>query len=221
MRLARLISEACSPRRTRLGVASGTAALVRVELSKDIAGIDADEEFTQGNPHFWLNPEYVTTYTTIIRDTLSQLDPAGAAVYQANATRYGATLTALDTELQTQAATIPEADRKMVTNHDAFPYFAQRYGFTIVGNILNSDEAELSAGDLAALVEKLRSAQVKAIFAESQFNQNVSQTLARETGINVIATLYTDSLGTSEAATYVDMMRYNMRTIVHALTGTR
>jgi ABC-type Zn uptake system ZnuABC Zn-binding protein ZnuA len=193
----------------------------KVELSKDLPAVDVgSQDFKLGNPHFWLNPQYAVKYVEVIRDTFAQLDTANASTYRANAAAYIAKLNALDKDLEAQAAQLPVAERKMVTNHDAFPYFAKRYGFTIVGNILGNPEAALSAGDLAQLTRKVKSEHVKAIFSESQFNPKVSETLAKDAGVAIVANLYTDSLGSgSEAATYLDMMRYDMRTIVQALSG--
>ncbi len=200
---------------------AGKPGLRRVELSAGLPALDVDgAAFQGGNPHFWLNPQHVISYVAVIRDTLGALDPAGTADYTARAARYTAELQALDSEIAAQIATIPAADRKMVTNHDAFPYFAQRYGLTVIGNILGNPEAEPAAGDLAALVQRLRAAQVKAVFTESQYSPKLVQTIAAETGISVVANLYTNSLG-SDAATgsYVAMMRYDVATIVSALRG--
>lgn len=205
----------------RLFASAGSQQVLRVELSHDIAAINSgDGDFKQGNPHFWLNPQYAATYVAVIRDTLTNIDPAGSSTYAANAARYTEQLNTLDRELMAQAATVPVAQRKMVTNHDAFPYFAQHYGFTIVGNILGNPEGELAAGDLANLVQAVRQQQVKAVFAESQFSPRVSQTLAKDADVKVVATLYTDSLSKeSAAASYIAMMRYDMQTIVAALTS--
>ena len=203
-----------------LFTSAGKPGLKTVELSKNLQAVDVgSEDFKLGNPHFWMDPDYAITYVEIIRDTLTQTDPAGATAYAANAQAYITQLRALDHELKGLVADVPQDERKLVTNHDAFPYFAQHYGFTIVGNILGNPEAELSAGDLADLVRKIQAEQVKAVFSESQFNPKVSATLAREANINVVANLYTDSLGNGEAGTYLEMMRYDMRTIVAALTG--
>ena len=193
----------------------------QVELSKDLPALDVgDDDFKQGNPHFWLNPHYAMHYVEVIRDTLVNVDPEGSPAYHANAASYLERLVALDRELEALASQIPAADRKMVTDHDAFPYFAERYGFMIVGSILGNADAELSAGELAELTRKIEEQQVKAIFTESQFSPKVAEAFAQDVGVRVVATLYTDSLSDGdEAATYIDMMRYNMRTIVQALTG--
>jgi ABC-type Zn uptake system ZnuABC Zn-binding protein ZnuA len=188
----------------------------RIELSAGMAAID-DAESSAGNPHFWLDPTYVMTYTLSIRDELTKIDPAGAVSYAANAERYLGQLKQLDTDLAARAASLDPARRKLVTNHDAFPYFARRYGFTVVGVLLENPEAELSAGELSNLIAAVKAEQVKAIFAESQFNQKTAQLLADEAGLKQVVSLYTDSLGQGEAGSYVGMMRYNMDAIVTAL----
>jgi ABC-type Zn uptake system ZnuABC Zn-binding protein ZnuA len=188
----------------------------RIELSAGLTAIDEPGR-SGGNPHFWLDPTYVIAYTGTIRDELSNIDPAGAAIYRANAEAYIKQLEQLDSDLQAQASQIPAARRQMITNHDAFPYFARRYGFTLIGVILEIPEAELAAGELSALVEAVKASGVPAIFSESQFNQKTAQLLADEAGITTIAVLYTDTLGSGEAGTYLEMMRYNMATIVKAL----
>jgi len=172
------------------------------------------------NPHFWLDPSLVKTYyLPAIVAKLSAIDPGGAATYQANATAYGAQLDALDTELKARIATIPVANRKLVTFHDAFPYFARHYGFELVGVILDNVGQEPSAAELAALVDTVKAAHVKAVFSEAQFNPKLSQTLAQEAGITqVVTTLYNDALGPAPADTYLGLMRWNVDEIVKALS---
>lgn len=191
----------------------------QISVSDGLNGINPDDEFRQGNPHFWLSAANGIHYVERIRDGLSQVDPAGAATYAANAAAYSQQLRELNEELKQQAQTLPEDARKLVTNHDAFPYFAQEYGFTIVGNILGNPEAEASAGELARLVRNIQAEHVRAIFSENQFSARLSQTLASEAGVAVVADLYTDSLGQpgSDVNSYIDLLRYDMQTIVTAL----
>jgi ABC-type Zn uptake system ZnuABC Zn-binding protein ZnuA len=166
-----------------------------------------------------MSAAYGAQYVEQIRDGLIQVDPGGKDIYTSNADAYVKQLLALNDELKQQAQTIPENQRKLVTNHDAFPYFADEYGFTIVGSILGNPESELSAGDLAQLVQKIKAQQVKAVFSESQFNPKVTKTLADEAGVQVVADLYTDTLGDSSSGvtSYIEMLRFDMRTIVDAL----
>jgi ABC-type Zn uptake system ZnuABC Zn-binding protein ZnuA len=171
------------------------------------------------NPHFWLDPTLVKQYyLPAIATKLTELDPDGKATFDANVASYGAKLDALDTELKAKIDTIPAANRKLVTFHDAFPYFARHYGFELVGVILANVGQEPSAADLAALVEKVKAAGVKAVFSEAQFNPKLTETLAQEAGITtVVTTLYNDALGPAPADTYLGMMRWNVDQIVAAL----
>jgi ABC-type Zn uptake system ZnuABC Zn-binding protein ZnuA len=206
--LGDLFKSAAKPGQPQIAVSEGLPAL-------DIG----DAGFKEGNPHFWLSAAFGAKYVEKIRDGLIQVDPAGKDSYALKAESYVKQLLDLDAELKKQAETLPAAARKLVTNHDAFPYFAQAYGFTIVGNILGNPESELSAGDLAALVQAIKQEHVKAVFSESQFNPKMSQTLADEAGVQVVADLYTDTLGDSGSGvtSYVEMLRYDMKTIVDAL----
>lgn len=192
----------------------------QIAVSEGLEAVDVGiDDFKQGNPHFWMSAADGARYVEKIRDGLIQIDAAGKDTYTKNAAAYTKQLLDLNAELKQQAAAIPEANRKMVTNHDAFPYFAKEYGFMIVGNILGSPEAELSAGDLATLAIAIKEQKVKAIFSESQFNPKIAKTLADEAGVQIIADLYTDTLGdaSSGVTTYIDMLRYDMQTIVDSL----
>jgi len=173
----------------------------------------------QDNPHFWLDPTLVKQYyLPAIAAALTKVDPAGKATYDANSASYGAQLDTLDAELKAQVDTIPEADRKLVTFHDAFPYFARHYGLELIGVILRNPGQEPSAADLAALVDTVRATGVKAVFSEAQFNPKLAETLAQEAGItNVVTSLYTDALGPAPADTYLGLMRWNVGQIVPAL----
>jgi ABC-type Zn uptake system ZnuABC Zn-binding protein ZnuA len=199
---------------------AGRASQLQLAVSEGLQALDVGgADFKQGNPHFWMSAALGARYVEKIRDGLIQVDPAGKAAYAANANTYTRQLLALNEELKEQAATIPAAQRTMVTNHDAFPYFAQEYGFTIVGNILSNPESEPSAGELATLVQAIKAQHVKAIFSESQFSPKLTSTIADEAGVTVVSTLYTDTLGDagSGVTTYVDMLRYNMQEVVEAL----
>jgi zinc/manganese transport system substrate-binding protein/manganese/iron transport system substrate-binding protein len=194
----------------------------QIAVSDGLQALDAGSaDFGRGNPHFWMSAALGARYVERIRDGLAQVDPAGQAAYAANAAAYSRQLLDLNEELKRQAARIPAADRKIVTNHDAFPYFAQEYGFTIVGNILGNAESEPSAGELAVLVQAIRAQNVKAIFSESQFSPKLTRTIADEAGVTIVSSLYTDTLGDtgSGVSTYVDLLRYDMQEVVEALAG--
>jgi zinc/manganese transport system substrate-binding protein/manganese/iron transport system substrate-binding protein len=173
----------------------------------------------EANPHFWLDPTLVKQdYLPAIAAKLSELDPAGKATFDANVQTYGAQLDALDVALKAEIGTIPAANRKLVTFHDAFPYFAKHYGFELIGVILQNVGQDPSAADLAALVQKVKAAGVRAVFSEAQFSPKLTETLAQEAGItSVVTTLYNDALGPAPADTYLGLMRWNVDQIVPAL----
>jgi ABC-type Zn uptake system ZnuABC Zn-binding protein ZnuA len=195
------------------GSAEGTPRLV---LGEGIPTLTVDGET---NPHFWLDPTIVKAfYVPAIADHLSAIDSAGKATYAANAAAYGAQLDALDADLKAKVDEIPPANRKLVTFHDAFQYFARHFGFELVGVLLRNPGQEPTAADLAALVAKIKAAGVKAVFSEAQFNPRLSETLAQEAGVEtVVTTLYNDALGPAPADTYLGLMRWNVDQIVAAL----
>jgi zinc/manganese transport system substrate-binding protein/manganese/iron transport system substrate-binding protein len=188
----------------------------RLILGDGIPPLTVDGE---ANPHFWLDPMLVKQYyLPAIAGKLSELDPAGQATYDANVTAYGQQLDALDAELKASIEQIPPENRKLVTFHDAFPYFARHFGFELVGVVLENVGQEPSAAELAALVDKVKAAHVTAVFSEAQFSPRLSQTLADEAGISrVVTTLYNDALGPAPADTYLGLMRWNVDQIVTAL----
>jgi ABC-type Zn uptake system ZnuABC Zn-binding protein ZnuA len=196
---------------------SGTGGQTpQVVLGEGIPVLTVDGE---QNPHFWLDPTLVKQYyVPKIAAKLAEIDPAGKATYDANAAAYAAQLDALDADLKARVETIPQANRKLVTFHDAFPYFARHYGFELIGVILENVGQEPTAAELAALVDEVKAAHVKAVFSEAQFSPKLAQTLAQEAGITqVVTTLYNDALGPAPADTYLGMMRWNMDEIVKAL----
>ena len=182
-------------------------------------GIDPILVDAEPNPHFWLDPTLVKTgYLPKIVTALSALAPADATTFQANAAAYGTQLDALDAELKAKVETIPVANRRLVTFHDAFPYFARHFGFELIGVVVANVGQEPNAAELAALVQKVRAGGVKAVFSEAQFNPKLAQTLADEAGIKtVVTTLYNDALGPAPADSYPGMMRWNVDKIVEAL----
>jgi ABC-type Zn uptake system ZnuABC Zn-binding protein ZnuA len=196
---------------------SGTAGRTpRLVLGEGIPTLTEDG---QENPHFWLDPSLVKQYyVPKITAKLTELDPQGKATFEVNAATYGAQLDALDTELKAEVAEIPAANRTLVTFHDAFPYFARHYGFELVGVVLENVGQEPTAAELAALVDKVKAANVKAVFSESQFSPKLTETLASEAGISsVVTTLYNDALGPAPADTYSGLMRWDVDQIVKAV----
>jgi ABC-type Zn uptake system ZnuABC Zn-binding protein ZnuA len=176
----------------------------------------------QGDPHTWLDPINVVRYAENIRDELSRLDPAHAPQYAANAEAYRLDLVTLDAWIRSQVEALPPERRLLVTNHESLGYFAARYGFTVVGTLLPglSSSTSPSARGLAQLVQAIRAAHVPAVFLETGSDTRLAEQVAQESGVRVVTMLFTESLSPLDgpAATYLDMMRYDTRTIVTALT---
>lgn len=196
--------------------AAGEGAAPRLVLGEGIPTITVDGE---PNPHFWLDPNLVAThYVPAISAALAKADPAGAGTFASNATTYVAMVEAMDAANKAKIETIPVENRKLVTFHDAFPYFAAHYGFEVIGVILANVGQEPTASELAALVEKVRAAHVRAVFSEAQFSPELAKTLAEEAGITtVVTTLYNDTVGPPPTDTYLKMMEWNVNEIVQAL----
>jgi ABC-type Zn uptake system ZnuABC Zn-binding protein ZnuA len=190
-----------------------------VKLAVDLPGVDlltGEEPGTQ-NPHLWMNVKYAELYVDRIAAALKAADAGNAARYETRAAAYKARLETLDASVRAQIATIPEANRKLVMFHDAFPYFARAYGITIVGVAVEAPGQDPSAGETAALIEAIRAAGVKAIFSESQFPTKLVDQLARETGATVVANLYDDALGDPPVTSYEAMVTWDADQLVAAL----
>ena len=183
---------------------------------------DEEHEHEEGScdPHVWMNPENVVLWTLTIRDTLSELDPANAQVYVQNAATYITQLIDLQTDLETLVQSVPQENRVLVTSHDSLGYFAARYSFEVVGVVIpgGSTVAEPSAQDIVSLIDEIEEHGVPAIFAETTIAPGLVEQVAGESGASVL-TLYSGSLSDANgpASTYLDYMRYNVRTIVDGL----
>jgi ABC-type Zn uptake system ZnuABC Zn-binding protein ZnuA len=177
------------------------------------------------DPHIWQDPRNAMVMAANIERGLARVDPSSAGVYQANLAAYLKDLKALDAEVARQTASL--ANRKVVTNHDAFGYYLDRYHLQLVGSVIPSfdSSAELSGRDIRDLVAKIRATGVKAIFSETSLPPRAAETIGREAGVKVVTgddALYGDSLGPpgSDGASYDMMIRHNTRTIVSNLSGT-
>lgn len=201
----------------RLINAAGEGSKPRLVLGDGIPTISVNGE---ANPHFWLDPSLVADhYVPAITAALTRLDPNGTAAYAANSAAYTTQVRDLDAANKARVETIPPANRKLVTFHDAFPYFAAHYGFELIGVIVANVGQEPTASQLASLVETVKAARVNAVFSESQFNPELARTLAQEAGVTrVVTTLYNDTLGPPPEDTYLTMMKWNVDEIVKALS---
>jgi ABC-type Zn uptake system ZnuABC Zn-binding protein ZnuA len=171
-----------------------------------------------------MNPQNVMGWVNNIVDAFSEADPANAEAYRANGDAYIAQLEALDAEIDQTIATVPEDRRILVTNHEFMGYFADRYGFEVVATVLPgiNTGGELDPQSLADLIVLVQQEQVPVIFAEVSANPQIAEVIAQESGVAVVTSLYSESLGgaDSPASTYLDFMRYNAQTIVDALSAT-
>jgi ABC-type Zn uptake system ZnuABC Zn-binding protein ZnuA len=203
------------------GLASRTAREGEVTEGGAPAAPGASPAGTSPDPHYWLDPTRVIGYVENIRDGLGQVDPDGRDIYAKNAAAYIAKLKDLDAWIMAQVKQIPPAQRLLVTNHESFGYYADRYGFTIVGTILPgvSTDSSPSAQQMARLADKIKSTGVKAIFLETGNNPQLADQIAHDTGVKVGDELLSHSITPpgGKAPTYIDMMKYNTRTIVDAL----
>jgi zinc/manganese transport system substrate-binding protein len=158
-------------------------------------------------------------YVANIRDALVAADPADADVFRQNANNYLAKLASLDAEVRQTVSEIPESRRKMISTHDAFGYFAARYGIEFIAPIGVSTEAEPSARDIAKIIAQVKKAHIPAVFLERIGDPRLMRRISEETGAKVGGTLYSDSLTDEkgDAPTYIDMVRHNIRTLTSAL----
>ncbi|MCB9101631.1 MAG: zinc ABC transporter substrate-binding protein [Anaerolineales bacterium] len=172
------------------------------------------------DPHAWMTPHNALVYVHNIEAALSALDPAQAETYQAQAEAYEAQLEALDQWVFEQIETIPPENRELVTDHEGFGYYADRYGLNIVGAVIPSysTAAEPSAQEMADLEKAISVFNAPAIFVNSTVNLDLAERVAGDTGTKLVP-LYTESLGpaSSGAETYLDSIRYNTTAIVDAL----
>jgi ABC-type Zn uptake system ZnuABC Zn-binding protein ZnuA len=196
--------------------AQGTPLL---QLGVDLPGITLlpGEEAGTENPHLWMDVKYAELYVDRIATALESVDPAHAAAYETQAAGYKQKLETLDAWVRAQIATIPEANRKLVTFHDAFPYYAREYGITIVGVAVESPGQDPSAGYTAQLISAIKSAGVKAIFSEAQFPTKLIDELASEANCKVVANLYDDALGDPPVTSYEEVIRWDTTQLVDAL----
>ena len=201
----------------RLLQAAGGKALI-VTVTSGIAplrlGSDAD-------PHAWQSVANAEKYVANIRDALIAADPPDAQVFRQNAQIYLAKLAALDGEVRQAVDQIPQGRRKVISTHDAFGYFAARYGIEFIAPIGVSTEAEPSARDVARIVAQVKAEHIPAVFLERIGDPRLMRRISAETGARVGGTLYSDSLSDEkgDSPTYIDMVRHNIRTLTSALAN--
>jgi zinc/manganese transport system substrate-binding protein len=208
----------------RLVSASGSKAPV-VTVTTGVPPRRMPDEHHPGkttiDPHAWQSIADAKIYVANIRDALAAVDPAGKGTYDANAQAYLAKLDDVEKEVRTAIASIPADRRKIITTHDAFGYFGAAYGMSFIAPEGVSTESEPSAKDVARIIRQIKMQKIPAVFLENVSDPRLIAQIARETGAAVGGKLYSDALSEASgpAATYLDMMRHNVRELAKALGG--
>lgn len=175
------------------------------------------------NPHLWLNPQHAMRYTALIRDELVRFDPTNKSIYEANADAFLKKLEMLDRAIEEAVKTIPERNRRLLTYHDSWPYFARRYGFQIIGAVQPSDFSDPSPREVKRLIDQIRQEKVPAVFGSEVFPSPVLEQIARESKTSYIDKLRDDELpgrpGDPQHS-YIGMMIENLTVMFEALGGS-
>ena len=213
-------------------VAKGSDSIVALDQYVDL--LEYEEDQAQGHdhqhghdhghgpldPHFWFDPLRVKDAVHGIAESLASADPAGRSQYEVNSAAYVVELDSLHSWIEEQVEALPAERRLLVSSHDSLRYFAKRYGFKVVGAVKPpSGQEEPSAQELTELADQIKAEGVPAIFSEDAFSPRLSQRIAEETGVQMVSTLRTSSLGEpgSAAGTYLGFMRHNVSVMMEAL----
>ena len=197
----------------------GTETLPESEYIYDFS---FPKEGGKPNPHLWTNPPMAKQYAQVARDLLVRRDPVNAAIYEKNFVAFAVKIDALDQAIEIATATIPADQRKLLTYHDAYAYFAKNYGYTVVGAIQPSSFDEPTPKEIAALISQVKELGVKAIFGSEVFPSPVLEQIGLESDVRYVDVLRDDDLigkpGDKEHS-WLGLMRFNFVTIVEALGG--
>jgi zinc/manganese transport system substrate-binding protein len=205
----------------RLIKASGSKAPV-VVATNGIKPLQMVEEGRRTlDPHAWQSVANAKIYVANVEAGLAAADPNGAAAYAANAKVYQGKLDALDDDVKKAIATIPKERRRIITTHDAFAYFGAAYDFQFIAPQGVSTEAEPSARDVAKIIRQIRAEKIPAVFLENVTDARMMERIAHESGAVVGGTLFSDALSppNGPAATYIDMVRHNVKQLTAALAS--
>ena len=190
-----------------------------IEGDDDHSLEDSMEAVIGQDPHVWFDPNNVLIWAENITNTLAEEDPENRVFYQDNFETYQGQLLELDVWIREQIEKIPENQRELVTDHSTLGYFAQEYGLVQIGAVIPAltTEVETSGMEMAELIDAIREHQTKAIFVGVDFDPNLAQRVADDTGVELVP-LYFGSLSDGEpAGNYLSFMRYNVSAIVEAL----
>jgi len=191
-------------------------------VSEYIYDFSFPKEGGKPNPHLWTNPPMAKQYAQVVRDVLVRRDPSNAVIYERNFSAFAAKIDALDDAIKISTASIPEDQRKLLTYHDAYAYFAKNYGYTVIGAIQPSSFDEPTPKEIGGLIQQVKSQKVKAIFGSEVFPSTVLEQIGAETGVRYVDVLRDDDLigkpGDPEHS-WLGLMRFDFVTIVEALGG--
>ncbi len=184
-------------------------------------GADHGHHHDENDPHAWQNVANAKVYITNIRDGLIAVDPAGKEAYSANAAAYLGKLDALEKDVRDAIAKIPQANRKVITNHEAFAYMGAAYGLRFIAPQGISTDAAPSAQSVARIIRQIRQEKIPAVFVENVADTRLAERIAKESGAKLGGTLFSDQLSPAggPAGTYIDMVRHNIRELTAALGG--
>lgn len=201
-------------------VSAGITPLTAKQEPADKHGHGHDHHDEQ-DPHAWQSVANTVQYVSNIAQGLCAADAAGCDSYRKNAAAYTAQLNKLDSDIQSAWAAIPPAQRKVITSHDAFGYYASAYGVKFLAPQGVSTDSEASAKGVSKLIRQIRAENIRALFVETISNPRLIEQIGRETGVKPAGELYSDTLSATggPAATYLDMMRHNTRLLTGAITG--
>ena len=202
-----------------------TTVDVGASVPAKLPGVSSGPEASRYDAHWWHDPVNAEAAAITIRDALARANPAAKAAYERNASAYVKRIRSLDSGIRACFAAVPASERKLVTDHDAFNYFARRYRIRVIGAVIPSQttQAQASAGEVAKLTSLIRRENVRAVFPESSINPKLAEAIARDTGASSNHTLYGDTLGPkgSKGSTYLGMEGANANEMVRGFTGGR
>jgi ABC-type Zn uptake system ZnuABC Zn-binding protein ZnuA len=197
----------------------GTAILPEDEWIFDFS---FPREGGKPNPHVWTNPPMAGDFAALIRDSLSAADPDNAEVYSNNYDAFVIKVESLDAAMTTATSTLEESQRQLLTYHDAYAYFADHYGWTVIGAIQPSSFEEPTPREIADLITQVKESGVSAIFGSEVFPSTVLEQIGNETGVRYVDVLRDDDLlgapGDAEHS-WLGLMRFNYVTMIEALGG--
>ncbi len=198
---------------------SGTKATVTT-ITEGVQPISSETYQNSSDPHAWMDAKNGLIYIENIKKALIQLAPQYEQEFTFNYKLYKQQIEELDQEISAQIAGIPDAKRILITSHDAFRYYGKRYGIQVEAVLGTSTDAEVQTSDMVRLNKIIKSSKVPAVFIETTVNPKLLEQLAKDNDIQIGGLLYSDSIGDkdSPAPTYLDMLRYNTKTIVEALS---